>query len=496
VTQAAARRSRLPGSPFEFDHFEAWASRLILDNGESWQLEEFQAEFIDDLFGGRPENWLIVPEGNGKTTLIAGVALYGLRFAPDALIPVAASSRDQARIMYRQAKGFLRRSKLDDPGFAFEAFDGYRRIDLRTPGRTKRGDVAGSIEIHAADAGTGDGIIPAPFAFLDELHRHRSFDLYRTWGGKLGKRGAQLIIISTAGESGGEFEQTRERVRQETPQVVRVPGFTRCRSDQIVLHEYALEEGADPADMAAVKRCNPLPSITVDSLAAKHASPTMTPHHWGRFVCNIPMRDGTAAITEREWFDAATLEPAPEGADWWVGLDVGWKWDTTAFVPFCWIDDEVRLLGPASIVVPPRDGSSTHPDVLKMAFQEIASSRAVSTIVMDTNRAEDLAAWFSDELGLIVVDRAQTPVPQAQDYERFMEALRQGWLRHSGDAGLRQHALNAVTRLLPGGGAKFARVSETRIGGNQDARVIDALVAAAMVHSVASERAEVWASSW
>ena len=80
--------------------------------------------------------FISIPAGNGKTTLIAGLALYGLRFGGDALIPVAASSRDQARIMYRQAKGFVRRSRLDDDGFEFQAFDGYRRIDLRGPGRT------------------------------------------------------------------------------------------------------------------------------------------------------------------------------------------------------------------------------------------------------------------------------------------------------------------------------------------------------------------------
>jgi hypothetical protein len=60
-------------------------------------------------------------------------------------------------------------------------------------------------------------------------------------------------------------------------------------------------------------------------------------------------------------------------------------------------------------------------------------------------------------------------------------------LRHTGDINLKRHALNAVSYLLPDGGAKFRRPSETRVGGNQDARVIDALVAAAMVHSYAVE---------
>jgi phage terminase large subunit-like protein len=473
--------------PFTLEHFETWSRRLILDNGEPWELEPFQRSFVEDVFGmgGETECWLIVPEGNGKTTLIAGLALYGLRFTPDALIPVAASSRDQARIMYRQAKGFLRRSDIDDKDCWFEAFDGYRRIDLRGPGRTKRGEVLGSIEVHAADAGTGDGIIPAPFAFLDELHRHRSLDLYETWRGKLDKRHAQIVTISTAGEAGGEFERARELVRQETPALVRDPGFTLCRSDRVLLHEFALEEGGDADDMAAVKRCNPLPSISEVSLGAKRSSPTMTAAHWGRFVCNVPMRSGTAAIQELEWHNAATAERIPQDVDVWVGLDVGWRHDTTAFAPLWWRDDEYRLLGPAAIVEPPGDGSSTHPDEVKRTFRELQARYAISTVVMDMNRAEDIAAWLSDE-GLHVVDRAQTNKPQAEDYERFMGALRHGWLLHSGDEGLRRHALNAVARLLPDGGAKFGRTSESRTG-NQAARVIDALVAAAMVHSVRSE---------
>jgi phage terminase large subunit-like protein len=472
---------------FTLEHFEAWASRLILDNGESWELEPFQREFIGNVFkmGGETECWLVVPEGNGKTTLIAGLALYGLRFTPDALIPVAASSRDQARIMYRQAKGFLRRSQLNDPGFCFEPFDGYRRVDLRVPGRTKRGEVAGSIEIHAADAGTGDGIIPSPYAFLDELHRHRSLDLYETWRGKLDKRHAQIVTISTAGEAGGEFEDARERVRQETPALRREPGFTLCRSERILLHEYALEEGGDPDDMEAVKRCNPLPSITLASLAAKRNSPTMSPSHWGRFVCNVPMRSGTAAIQELEWHNAATAEPIPGDVETWLGLDVGWRHDTTAFVPFWWRDEQYRLFGPAVVIEPPGDGSSTHPDLVKRAFYGLAARYRISTVVMDMNRAEDIAAWLSDE-GLLVIDRAQTNKPKIEDFERFMQALRQGWLLHSGDEWLRRHALNAVIRLLPDGGAKFGRPSESRTG-NQVARVIDALVAAAMVHSVRSE---------
>jgi phage terminase large subunit-like protein len=214
----------------------------------------------------------------------------------------------------------------------------------------------------------------------------------------------------------------------------------------------------------------------------------MTIQHFSRLNANLPMRSGSAAIPERVWHDAATMEPIADDADVWLGMDFGWQWDTTALVPFWWRDPEFRLLGPAVIITPPRDGSHTDPAVVKQEIVSLCARYRVSTVVMDPDRAQDIAGWMSDELGLTVVERAQTSKPQGEDYERFMEALRGGWLRHSGDDGLRQHALNAVARLLPDGGAKFGRVSETRQGGNQDARVIDALVAAAMVHSYAVEK--------
>jgi phage terminase large subunit-like protein len=178
--------------PFTLEHFEPWVSRLVFDSGVMAALEPFQRAFVADVFSGRKVLWLVLPEGNGKTTLLGALGVYGLRFAPDASIPIAASSRDQARIMYRQMKGFVLRSGLDEPdgeGLWFEPFDGYRRIDLRGPGSSKRGRVVGSIEIHAADAGTADGIIPFPYAFLDELHRHRDLVVASDVGGEADKRG-------------------------------------------------------------------------------------------------------------------------------------------------------------------------------------------------------------------------------------------------------------------------------------------------------------------
>ncbi|HEX4521654.1 MAG TPA: terminase large subunit [Gaiellaceae bacterium] len=462
--------------PFTVEHFETWAAELELDNGEPWIVEPYFLLYLQDYFAGVPENWLLVPEGNAKTTNLGGLVVYIVEFRPLAAVPWAASSRDQAEIGYRQAEGFVIRSERLKKFIKCQ--EGYRRI--------KNTETGGRMQVFAADAGTGDGVIPTD-AFLDELHRHKDLRLYRTWRGKLGKRGGQLSTISTAGEPGGEFETTRELIRQTVPVVERRPGFTRCRSNGISFHEYAVPEDGDVEDMDVVKLANPFTGITVDDLAEKRGTATMTLPHWRRFTCNLATRADSAAVQEIEWAAAFSADPIPEDEPVWAGLDVGWKWDTTSLVPLWMRDLEYRLFGPAEVLTPPRDGTSLDPHLVEKALMTVHARNPIHTLVMDMTRAEQLARWAEDELGCRVVDRSQGNAMAALDYERFMEALREGWLRHSGDLGLTRHVLNAIARGLSGGGARFDRPSSTRQGGDQEARVIDALVAGAMVNSVASE---------
>ena len=482
------KRPPRPLKPFTIRHFRAWARELELDSGKSWHLEPFQEAFAEDLFAGSPENWLVVPEGNGKTTLVAGLALYHCEFQPFAAVPIAASSREQAEIMYRQAEGFVLRSerlhqtvhslvavakgkgKTEVPRFL--CLEGYRRINHHGGGR---------IQVFAADDRTGDGVIPT-LGIIDELHRHRDLALYRTWVGKLQKRKGQIATISTAGEPGSEFELTRERIRQAAQDITRTGSHLRARTSRLVLHEWAVPETGDVDDMTVVKAANPFSGITVDTLAEKRSSPTMTLGHWRRFVCNLPTRSDEAAITEAEWEAARSDEQIPEGEPVAVGLDVAWKYDTTALVPF-WMDSpEHRLLGPAVVLVPPRDGNTLDPGLIERAIRDIHERNPIHTVVMDPSKAEQLGHWIEEEIGAVVIEHKQTNVTAVADYNAFMEGLRMGWLKHSGDVGLTSHALNAVAKVLPFGDTKFERPSQTRLGSEQDRRVIDALVAAAMVH--------------
>ncbi len=469
----ALAKPRLDDTPFTVDHFERWAYDIELDTGEPWVVEAYFLLFLEDYFAGIPEAWLLVPEANAKTTNLAGLAVYLNEFRRRPAILWAASSRDQAEIGYRQAEGMV----LSTPRLKrlMKCQEGYRRIKNETNN--------GRIQIFAADDRTGDGVIPTD-AFLDELHRHRSLTLYRTWRGKLEKRGGQLGTISTAGEPGGDFEETREQIRQEVPVIDKRPGFTHCRNEHIAFHEYAVPEGGDVEDMATVKLANPFSVITEQTLANKFATPTMSIAHWRRFVCNLATRSEFAAIQEEEWFAAKARKPIPAGEPIWLGLDVAWKWDTTAAVPL-WIgDNHHRQFGPAEVLTPPRDGTSLDPAEVERAIIRIHERNPIHTVAMDTNRAEQLGQWIESEIGATVLDVSQGIPVQVEEYEKFMEALRNGWLTHAGDVELTRHALNAVARIQRGGDAIFERPHQSR-GAEQDRRVIDALKAAAMVHRVA-----------
>jgi hypothetical protein len=88
-------------------------------------------------------------------------------------------------------------------------------------------------------------------------------------------------------------------------------------------------------------------------------------------------------------------------------------------------------------------------------------------------------SWLEEELGVEVVERGTGNADAAVDYERFMEAIREGGIRHTGHREFRRHVMNAIARNLGGDKKRFDRpVSSRSNAKEQDRRVIDARTAA------------------
>jgi phage terminase large subunit-like protein len=412
--------------PFTVPHFRSWCSGLVLDNDQPWRLEPFQASFAKDVFSGFLENWLVIPEGNAKTTFAGGLVLYHAQFRRGARIPVAASSREQAEWLYQAAAGFVERS----PGIEklFRCQEGYRRI---------RCDSMGSrVQIFAADDRTGDGVIPT-LCVLEELHRHRDLSLYRTWRGKLEKRGGQLIAISTAGEPEGEFEAVRKRIRDDASTSERKGAFLRAASQTTVLHEYAVGDDQDPNDLRVVKRANPLKMITIPQLKRKQSSPSMVPSHWRRFVCGMPARMD-------EWIAPAAWDGLKvdvgglrDGERVILGLRVGSGAGIGIVAPR---DDERVAVGVRYL--PATDGGRVAFHRIEDALLELGERYDV--LEVDYDPKFSAGEILTEHLPMVGVP--QSPSRLAVATATFWRLVSAGLMMHDGDPELRRQVLAGRTK--------------------------------------------------
>lgn len=454
--------------------FERFCSEVVLENGERMTLEPFQASMLEDFFGGCSETLILLPKKNGKTSLVAALALFHLLVEPDAECVIGAHSRDQATIVHRQAAGLVRRSPTLRT--AFDEKKGYREI------RALHDD--GRMRVLAADAATGDGVIPS-LAIVDELHRHRTTELYGVFRDGLGPRNGRLITISTAGDDElGPLGVMRAKAQQLEDQR-RDGSYRRYRSanGQFALHEWALDADQDRDDVELVKTANPASWQTVERLRERHDSPSTTPWQWARFACGVWVRGEDTAIDPRDWDQPGVCQPGvtiPDGSSIYLGWDNAFRGpDTTALVPV-WIESrERRVIGDPVVLTPPEEGMLDDRDIVD-AVLDFKQRYQIVALVFDPNAgAAALAQQIERDHGITMVEHSQQDSPMALADSRFREALRRLELVHSGHDVLRQHVLNAVEKSVTGERFRFTRPQHGA------RKPIDCLTAASMAHSTA-----------
>ena len=114
------------------------------------------------------------------------------------------------------------------------------------------------IQIFAADAGHGDGVIPT-LAVIDEPHRQDNMDLVSDLVGEAGQAGRAAAADLDGGRAGlGVRGDPRFDQVELATKVERKGAYARYEGPGIVMHEWALEEDADPDDMRAVKAGEPV----------------------------------------------------------------------------------------------------------------------------------------------------------------------------------------------------------------------------------------------
>lgn len=163
--------------------------------GAALKLELFQKAFIQTLFGWLEkdtgyrrfrETLLLVARKNGKTTLLAAIALYLLvaDYEGAAEIYSVATKKDQAKKTLTEAVNMVKQSP------ELRAIIKKRRNDIYFPA------TASIFEALASDSNTLDGL-NSHAVIIDELHAIRDRNLYEVMKQSTSSRRQPIVIMIT-----------------------------------------------------------------------------------------------------------------------------------------------------------------------------------------------------------------------------------------------------------------------------------------------------------
>jgi phage terminase large subunit-like protein len=296
------------------------------------RLMPWQREFIESVYGWvddagqrryrRAALW--VSKKNGKSSLMAGLALYHLLAdnEPGAFVALAACDRHQAGIIFRAIAASVRAS----PHLSriLEVIDSRSTIVHR--GSNSR------IVAMSADSWRAEGI-NASAVVIDELHAHRRPDLVRALIYSGAARSQPLCVaISTAGDdrNGIGYEWWEDSLLVDPAH-----GGTPSVNPTFYGRIYCATDSDDHSDPKVWQKANPSWGVTIDpkAFANEYQDARTSPNKLGAF---LRYRLNVWADMDRRFFDAAKWDACGTppvdfaGRSVFVGVDMASNIDMTA----------------------------------------------------------------------------------------------------------------------------------------------------------------------
>ena len=176
--------------------------------GQPLILEGWQSFIVGSLYGWLRKDgtrrfrtvYQEVPRKNGKSTLLAGIGLSSLIAdgEPGAEVYSAATKKDQARLIFEEARQMVRASA--ELRSRIGMFKNNMSVDA----------TASKFEPLSADERTLDGLNPH-VVLIDELHKHKSRGVLDVLDTALGSRRQPILwMITTAGDDAPESVYAHE----------------------------------------------------------------------------------------------------------------------------------------------------------------------------------------------------------------------------------------------------------------------------------------------
>lgn len=306
--------------------------------GQPFILERWQRAMVANLFGWVRESdglrrfrevLLYVAKKNGKSLLVAGLALYLALEDGEAGAEVycAAAKMGQAKIIWNDCVTQLKRIDPDE-----ERAERYQH-SIALPG-------GGFLKPISADADTEDGMNPSA-ALIDELHRQPDDRLVNVMRQSTAARSQPVVIMLTTADEDRESvcNETLERAKQvrDNPGDATRPGF----DPKFLPVIYEADPKDDWTSPDTWRKANPnlgvsvSPEFLADSCRNAKDNPSLLPDFL-RYHLNVRARGGARKLFPDMtlWdacgaaFDVETLR----GKDCVVGVDLSSTTDITALV--------------------------------------------------------------------------------------------------------------------------------------------------------------------
>lgn len=441
---------------------------------QQWQLDEI----ILPLFGWKRQDgtrryrhvYAEVPRKNGKSTLAAGVSLF-LLFAddePGAEIYSAASDREQAAIVFDEAKSMVEASpELTRRSQVFR-----RSIYVDSTRSVYR--------VLSADAFTKHGLNAHGVAF-DELHAQPTRDLWDVMNTSIGARRQPVVFaITTAG-----FD--RESVCWEQHEYARQVKAGIVQDDEFLPVIYGADETDDWLDEAVWRKVNPGLGVTVklDYLRGEAAKAQMIPAYqntFRRLHLNQWTQQETRWLSIEAWdkcgapVEAKLLENAP----CYGGLDLASSSDIASllldlpneagederhtWLPFFWIPKEKMIERARKDRVPydawVRNGLITATEgnvidygVIVRDIEALGQRFNIKEIAFDRWGAFQVSQQL-EAAGFTMVGFGQGFASMSPPTKELLRLVLDGKLAHGGHPVLRWMADNMVVSTDPAGNVK------------------------------------------
>jgi phage terminase large subunit-like protein len=292
--------------------------------------------------------YLEVARKNAKSTLTAGVSLYCLccESEPAPYVLIGATTGDQANKVFRPARLMAKKLPALCEEFGLQVWA--KSITCE--------DNGGYIQPINAKANTQDGHNPH-LAVLDELHAHKTRELYDVLDSAFGSRTNPLMwIITTAGfDSAGVCYEQRSYLTKILEGVLAAEHFFGMI--------YTLDENDSEFDPAVWPKANPNLGVSVklDTLESAAEEAKAQPGKQGEFKTkrlNVWCSAAHAHVNALQWRRCngpVNLESL-RGIPCWGGLDLASVSDLTSFRLVWGVNGRVKTWGlrylPEAAVVP------------------------------------------------------------------------------------------------------------------------------------------------